>query len=131
MLSGVNQKLDPEETLWYHRTFENPLDQGERLLLHFGAVDQMCVVYVNGKRAGCHKGGYLPFTLDITPYLEKGENELAVGSGMCRMKAGMQGEAEDPKRRYVLYPAERNLADRLDGGCSTQLYQRGKMPVPL
>ena len=78
VLSGVNQKLDPEETLWYHRTFENPLDQGERLLLHFGAVDQMCVVYVNGKRAGCHKGGYLPFTLDITPYLEKGENELAV-----------------------------------------------------
>ena len=35
VLSGVNQKLDPEETLWYHRTFENPLDQGERLLLHF------------------------------------------------------------------------------------------------
>ena len=71
-LSGVNRRLGPKETLWYHRTFKNPAVSGERVLIHFGAVDQMCVVYVNGHRAGCHKGGYLPFSVDATPYLGSG-----------------------------------------------------------
>lgn len=78
VLSGVKRRLRPEETLWYHRTFENPAQSGERILLHFGAVDQMCVVYINGRRAGCHKGGYLPFTIDVTRYLKEGENDLCV-----------------------------------------------------
>lgn len=78
VLSGVKRRLRPEETLWYHRTFENPAQSGERILLHFGAVDQMCVVYINGRRAGCHKGGYLPFTVDVTRYLKEGENDLCV-----------------------------------------------------
>lgn len=77
-LSGVNRRLGPKETLWYHRTFKNPAVSGERVLIHFGAVDQMCVVYVNGHRAGCHKGGYLPFSVDATPYLGSGMNDLCV-----------------------------------------------------
>lgn len=77
-LSGVNRALQPNETLWYHRTFDNPLLSGQRLLLHFGAVDQMCAVYVNGRRAVCHRGGFLPFSVDITRYLRSGKNELVV-----------------------------------------------------
>ena len=50
----------------------------KRILLHFGAVDQACRVFVNGKNAGAHTGGYLPFELDITEYLHAGENELLV-----------------------------------------------------
>lgn len=77
-LSGVKRTLLPEETLWYHRTFDNPAQPGERILLHFGAVDQMCAVYINGRRAACHKGGFLPFTVDITRYLRSGKNDLVV-----------------------------------------------------
>ena len=51
---------------------------GKRLLLQFGAVDQDAVIYCNGKRAGGHLGGYLSFSVDLTPYLKTGENELAV-----------------------------------------------------
>jgi len=49
-----------------------------RVLLHFGAVDQECRVWVNGCEVGGHCGGYLPFTLEITPYLAAGENVLQV-----------------------------------------------------
>ena len=48
------------------------------LILHFGAVDQACVVYVNGHQTGRHTGGYLPFELDITDAVHDGANELTV-----------------------------------------------------
>ena len=67
LLSGVGRRLEPGETLWYRRTFALPEEsRKDRVLLHFGAVDQCCRVFVNGKQAGEHKGGYLPFTCDIT-----------------------------------------------------------------
>lgn len=75
-LSGVNRTLGADQTLWYRRTCAPPrsLQVGERLLLHFGAVDQSCRVAVNGVEVGGHTGGYLPFTLDITKALkESGE----------------------------------------------------------
>ncbi len=50
----------------------------ERLLLHFGAVDQLAEVYLNGQKVGAHEGGYLPFTIDITKEYRSGENELVV-----------------------------------------------------
>lgn len=71
-LSQVNRQLLPDETLWYSRIIQLPdncLDRRmERLLLHFGAVDQICSVYINGKFAAYHKGGYLPFSTDITDF---------------------------------------------------------------
>ena len=78
-LSGVQRHLQPDETLWYRRYFTVPEDwDGRRVLLHFGAVDDECEVFVNGKKAGEHRGGYNPFTFDITELLSKKENELAV-----------------------------------------------------
>lgn len=66
-LSGVQRQLKPNEYLWYHRTFSPlQLKKQERLYLHFGAVDQSCTVYLNQKKVGCHQGGYLPFSIDIT-----------------------------------------------------------------
>lgn len=47
-------------------------------MLHFGAVDQECHVYLNGRRVGSHKGGYLPFSFDITELLTDGENVLTL-----------------------------------------------------
>lgn len=69
-LSGVGRQLQPHERLWYRRTFEAPdLPAGARLLLHLGAVDQSCTVWVDGVEVGRHVGGYLPFTLDVTEAL--------------------------------------------------------------
>ena len=66
-LSGVEQILQPEEYLHYKRKFKLPRRFNEgRILLHFGAVDQECEVYLNGHSVGNHKGGYLPFYFDIT-----------------------------------------------------------------
>ncbi len=77
LLSEVRRQLRPGEILWYDHTFCIPGDffciEKDTLLLHFGAVDQFCCVYVNGSRAGSHNGGYLPFTLDITPFVETGK----------------------------------------------------------
>ena len=82
VLSGVSRQLMPEEYLWYRRIFIiegwNGRKSGRRLILHFGAVDQACAVYVNGQRAARHTGGYLPFEADITQLVRDGENELIV-----------------------------------------------------
>ncbi len=79
-LSGCDFRLQTGETLWYERTVVLPSDfRKDRVLLHFGAVDQSCQVRVNDRVAGRHEGGYLPFTLDITDFLTDGENQLTVG----------------------------------------------------
>lgn len=69
-LSGVNRQLQPDEVLWYRRTLSvsRPANDNH-ILLHFGAVDQFCEVYLNGQQVGSHSGGYLPFTFDITEFL--------------------------------------------------------------
>lgn len=70
--SGVGRTLRPGEWLHYWRAFSPPAGAGGRVLLHFGAVDYACTVYVNGQRAGEHRGGYWPFSLDITALLHSG-----------------------------------------------------------
>jgi len=70
-LSGVTKTLNPDQRLWYHRTFTIPATwTGQRVLLHFGAVDWETHIFVNGGIAGSHRGGSTPFTLDITPFLK-------------------------------------------------------------
>ncbi|MCC2031404.1 glycoside hydrolase family 2 protein [Microbacterium allomyrinae] len=83
VLSGVERTLRAVETLWYRRTFALPraLREGERAILHFGAVDQSCRVAVDGVEVGGHSGGYLPFSCDITRALAStraGQHELVV-----------------------------------------------------
>ena len=79
LLSGCGFQLRSGETLWYQRMFTLPEGfRRERVLLHFGAVDQCCRVLVNGQEAGRHEGGYLPFCFDITALLTEGENRLTV-----------------------------------------------------
>ncbi|MDL9978879.1 glycoside hydrolase family 2 protein [Microbacterium sp. ASV49] len=77
-LSGVDRALRVDETLWYRRPF-TVAEPSERVILHFGAVDQSCRVAVDGVEVGGHTGGYLPFALDITDALADGdEHELVV-----------------------------------------------------
>lgn len=78
-LSGVGKRLGEQNELWYERTFSVPAKwNGQRVLLHFGAVDWKADVWVNGVAVGGHSGGYTPFEFDITNALKKGENTLRV-----------------------------------------------------
>ena len=71
-LSGVGRKIAKDEALWYERTFTLPKEwAGRNVLLHFGAVDWQAEVFVNGIFVGEHKGGFDPFSFDITPFLKK------------------------------------------------------------
>ena len=72
-LSGVGRMVGKEKRVWYRRAFEVPEAwKGRRVLLHFGAVDWEAAVWVNGKPAGNHRGGYDPFTFDVTGLLTPG-----------------------------------------------------------
>lgn len=79
-LSGVQRQVGPEKALWYERSFTVPKQwKGERVLLHFGAVDWQAEVWINGLEAGVHTGGYAPFSFDITDLLnKKGKQRLTV-----------------------------------------------------
>ena len=69
-LSGVMKEVGENQVLMYHRTFRIPKSWKGLVLLHFGAVDWETVVVINGKRVGEHRGGYDPFTFDITSALK-------------------------------------------------------------
>ena len=72
-LSGVGRRVTGEDALWYEREIVVPARwKGKRVMLNFGAVDWHAQVYVDGEFAGEHKGGYAPFTFDITDLLKKG-----------------------------------------------------------
>lgn len=76
-LSGI-ANTDFIPAVWYRRSFTlEKLPQG-RVLIHFGAVDYLAKVFVNGTLAGTHKGGYTPFEIDITKLVTKGENVITV-----------------------------------------------------
>ncbi len=78
LLSGVQTHFPEGSFLWYRRKFSLPEGfRKDRVLLHIGAADQHCRVYVNGQEMGAHTGGYESFTLDITPALAE-ENELVL-----------------------------------------------------
>ncbi len=75
-LSGVQKRVGQDNELWYHHTFTVPFDwKNKRVLLHFGAVDWETDVWVNDVKVGTHRGGYAPFSFDVTPFLTKSGNQ--------------------------------------------------------
>ncbi len=78
-LSGVGKRVSDNEELWYERSFTVPKTwDGRRTLLHFGAVDWLADVWVNGVKVGSHSGGYTPFSFDVTDALQKGDNTVTL-----------------------------------------------------
>ena len=70
-LSGVQKTVGTDNELWYKRTFDIPSSwKNKNIILNFGAVDWKADVFVNDILIGSHKGGYTPFSFDITPYLK-------------------------------------------------------------
>ena len=78
-LSGVMKTVGADKALWYRMSFSVPKSwRGQRVLLHFGAVDWQADVWVNDIKVGSHTGGYAPFSFDITPALDAASNTLVV-----------------------------------------------------
>ena len=105
-LSGVMKFVGPENKLWYRKTFSVPTNAGKvdpawagkNILLHFGAVDWETTVWINGKEIGSHKGGYDPFSFDISKFLEAGRaNELIV-SVWDPSDGGFQGRGKQVQK---------------------------------
>ncbi len=125
--SGVNRTLQSGQWLHYHRLFAPPAGEGGRVLLHFGAVDYACAVQVNGHLAGGHRGGYWPFTLDITDLLNgTGRNSLWVAvqdpTGHGTQARGKQ----TLKPGGMFYPAQSGIwqtvwLERVPDNCSQPL----------
>ena len=79
-LSGVQKEVGDKNELWYKRTFTVPSKwKGKDIVLNFGAVDWKAEVFVNDVLIGSHKGGFTPFSFNITPYLQgSGAQKLVV-----------------------------------------------------
>lgn len=79
VLSGIER--NQEINMWYRRSFEIPSSwKDKQVIVHFDAVDHDATIFVNGQKAGGHAGGYDAFSLNITPFLKKGENILIVAA---------------------------------------------------
>lgn len=147
VLSGAERQLQPDEYLWYRlelnavcqvqtgSTADLPrkrnlgidwkkLDAGMRLILHFGAVDQACRVYVNGKEAARHAGGYLPFSADITEYLQYGKVEAASGESGISTEFGFL-ESRTGKNEIVI--VVKDLSDTSYHAKGKQKLKKGGM----
>lgn len=79
VLSGIERDL--EINMWYRRDFVIPAAwKGKQIILHFEAVDHDATVFINGKKAGSHAGGYDAFSLNITSLLKQGSNTVVVAA---------------------------------------------------
>jgi len=106
-LSGVMKPVGEENRLWYRRTFETPSKwKSRRTLLHFGAVDWDTTVWVNGTQVGKHRGGYDPFTFDVTEALKGAGRQEIVLSVWDPTNAGYQPRGKQvEKPRGIWYTA--------------------------
>jgi beta-galactosidase/beta-glucuronidase len=100
-LSGVGHSVATNNVLWYRRTFSaTPLKRGERLLLNFGAVNWGTEVYINGRLVGSHRGGYDPFTFDISDALNGGSGQSVV------VKVSNPASGQIPRGKQSLNPKQ-------------------------
>ena len=102
-LSGVFH-TDFMPAVWYQKRLPLKVPDNGSLLLHFGAVDYYCTVWMNGELVGEHRGGYSSFTLDITNFVKDGENNLVI-------------RAEDDPRSG-LQPRGKQSPNYFSKGCS-------------
>ncbi len=78
-LSGVMKDIDKNDLLVYSRKFNISRDfLNDKTILHFGAVDQFCKVFMNDVLVGEHIGGYTPFSIDVTNYIRLGTNIIYI-----------------------------------------------------
>ncbi|CAG7614554.1 glycoside hydrolase family 2 protein [Paenibacillus allorhizosphaerae] len=105
-LSGIGEP-GFHDTVWYRRAFDVPEDwSGKRVLLHFGAVDYLASVWVNGELVATHEGGHTPFSADITEALQsEGDNVLVVRAEDFSLNLSLPRGKQfwQPKSRGIFY----------------------------
>jgi hypothetical protein len=130
-LSGIHRH---DDQMFYRRDFEVPQDwRGQRVLLHFGTVDQVATVWVNGQNVAAHSGGYTEFSADITGALhESGSQQIVVrAEDLLRPRPVSGGKAARRARRNLLHRFLRHLADGVAGARSRSARrQAGHHPEP-
>ena len=84
-----------EGTVWYKKQFDYSMKEGKRLFLHFGAVNYLADVYLNGEKIGSHEGGFTPFQFEITNKVKEGNNTLIVKVNNQRKENGLPGGGYD------------------------------------
>ena len=78
-ISGIGRELKKGEKYLYEKKFTLPEEmRGKKVILHFGAVDQIAEIWINDKPLGSHEGGYLPFEFDVTDLVRDGKNSIAI-----------------------------------------------------
>lgn len=101
-LSGVQRNVTSGQRLWYRRLFDLPESwRDRRVLLHFGAVDWETTVWVNNQQIGIHRGGYDPFTMDITGALKPGEEQEIILKVWDPGESGLQPIGKQTVRRQT------------------------------
>ena len=77
--SGVNKVVMPDDYLFYRLKYQIPTNFiKDKVILHFGAVDQIAEVFINGQFAVKHIGGFLPFSVDIKPFIKDSNVEIVL-----------------------------------------------------
>lgn len=109
-LSGVMRRLDETNTLWYRRSVTIPAAwRGQRVRLHFGAVDWRARVLVNGRMVGQHQGGYDPFSFDITEQLRWDNSEEIVVAVTDPTEGGQPRGKQSRKPEGIFYTANSGI----------------------
>ncbi|MCH5314343.1 MAG: glycoside hydrolase family 2 [Eubacterium sp.] len=110
-LSGVCRAIKPDDFLFYEKIFVLPegFNKG-RVFINFGAVDQIATVYLNKKLVGEHKGGYTPFTLELTDYIKNDEENqlIVVVKDYSDTKSYSRGK-QSSKRGGIWYTAQSGI----------------------
>jgi beta-galactosidase/beta-glucuronidase len=108
-----HQRPGIQEIGWYARDFEVPPSWREQdVLLHFGAVDYRCTVWLNGQEVGHNQGGHVPFSFDIAPYLREGSNRV-----MLRVED--RQDAHQPRGKQAVSGVPKGI----DYYCTTGIWQ--------
>ena len=128
-LSGVGRALLPGQYLWYERDLRLKPKEGKRVLLHFGAVDQVAAVYINDRPVGGHTGGYTAFTLDITDELT-GEDRLSVRVRDDSDESTLARGKQKTKRGGIWYTPQSGIWQTVWAEMVPQAYIRNLRIVP-
>ncbi len=131
-LSGVGRTLQSGEYLWYRRTVSLPPEYaGKRVLLHFGAVDQAAVVWVNSTQVLSHVGGYLPFEADVTDAIENGVMTLTVRVTDDTKKGGHTRGKQKRRRGGIWYTPQSGIWQTVWMEAVPQSYIKALRITPL
>ncbi len=131
-LSGVKREVKSGEYLWYRREIiVPPAFSGKRIILHFGAVDQTAVVWVNSSQVINHTGGYLPFEADVTEAIEDGVMLITVRVSDDTEKGGHTRGKQKTRRGGIWYTPQSGIWQSVWMEAVPECYVKNLRVTPL